>query len=167
MTLIRRDQGLPRTLSEAELCELLRRAEHRAESYARLAAAQDRVVQAARAFHDGLSAELRCIEREALAVALRELDREHGRVLLDSVPPALRAAPTGPSAFEMAAWEAEAGPHHVAIVAILTCPSGEERWHFDFAADVGSAYEKLRRWNERAAREWPDLRFSLALTRLP
>jgi hypothetical protein len=50
----------------------------------------------------------------------------------------------------------------IAIIAIESHPvGGEARWEFDYAATIPEAYEKLRHWNARAAREWPGLRFTL------
>ncbi len=161
MSLVSRDQGPPRTPHEAELREQLREAEERAAMYERLAIAQDRVVQAAQA---ALPAETGADGPFApLAVALQELERERGRILLDSMPPELRASLTGPSLIERALVAQGA----VAIVAILESPEGTERWSFDFAPDVGTAFDKLRQWNERASRDWPDMRFSLATAGWP
>lgn len=160
MSIIGRDQGLARTRYEAELRERLLEAEERAAMYERLALAQDRVVQVAQAALTETGADG---PFAPLAVALQELERERERILLGSMPPELRAAFTGPSLIERALVAEGA----VVIVAILESPEGTERWSFDSAPDVGTAFDKLRQWNERASRDWPDMRFSLATTGWP
>lgn len=52
----------------------------------------------------------------------------------------------------------------IAIIAILAWPEREERWEFDYADTFDEAYMKLNHWNGRAAREWPDMRFTLKET---
>lgn len=85
----------PCTPYEAELRERLARSEQRCALYERLAAAQEACLVVARSLTKNLMQ-----THLALSDALAALDRESGKILFDSMPPELRAALTGPSAFE-------------------------------------------------------------------
>lgn len=111
-------------------------------------------------------AEQRAALYESLAQAQQRIIRGARAALLELARSRGPGAPQEQSGLQ-AERKAAGERSRVAIVAIRSHPAGDERWQFDFADDFGAAYEKLRQWNERARREWPDLRFSLAMTRLP
>jgi hypothetical protein len=110
MTLISRDQMPPRTPYEAELRERLERAAVQADLYQRIAALQNAVVEAARAVVSlAREEQISKSDLKALQAALDTLDRESGKILLESMPTELREALTGPSAFEEG-LKAQEGP---------------------------------------------------------
>jgi hypothetical protein len=157
-----------RTPYEAELRGRLEAAQRRELTYARLAVAQDAVVALTRRFCDGEIG----LTVAGLCDALNTLDCERGKILIDTMPPELREAFTGPSAIEEALkvqteplFPGLTYPRKIAIVAVESSPDGEHSWHFDYADSVPEAVDAMRRWNERAAREWPDMRFKLETER--
>lgn len=91
----------PRTPYEAELRERLKTAEWQSLLYQRLATAQDVVVKAARALSEEMSHGSHLVKtQESLKEAIEALDRESGKILLESMPKELRDALTAPSVFE-------------------------------------------------------------------
>lgn len=101
MTLVSRDQMPPSTPYEAELRDRLERAEWQAALYLQIAALQDAVVSAARAVVSYAREEqISKSDMRPLEDALGSLDREAGKVVLESMPPEIREALTAPSAFE-------------------------------------------------------------------
>lgn len=112
MTIMSRDALPARTPYEAELRERLRAAEQQAALYQQLAVAQEQVVTRARELTKQLDGGMYRFSREhdALRDALAALDREAGKILLESMPPELRESLiTGPPLIEEALKKQE-GP---------------------------------------------------------